>query len=77
MGVEMAAPGVGLNRLPQNRSLKLPNTSNPAKTNRKSLAHWPFATVTPVPPALLVTSVAIRLRLNARPPFVVEHSVKQ
>jgi hypothetical protein len=73
----MAEPGVGLSRLPQNRSLKLPKTSNPPRKNRKSLAHW-LPAATPLPPALLVTStVASRLKLKARPPLVVEHSVRQ
>ena len=77
MGVEMADPGVGLSRFPQNRSLKLPKTSNPPKMNRKSFGHW-LAAMTPLPPELLVTStVAIRLKLKARPPLVVEHSVRQ
>lgn len=78
MGVDMAEPGVGLSRLPQNRSLKFPSTSNPPRKNRKSLAHWSMANVTPLPPELLVTSaVATRLKLKARPPLVVEHSVRQ
>lgn len=78
MGVDMAEPGVGLSRLPQNRSLKLPKTSNPPRKNRKSLAHW-LSAATPLPPALLVNppTVAIRLKLKARPPLVVEHSVRQ